>query len=106
VPLAEGSKTAAPKTAAPDRTLAEETALLERARQALAADPALALRLSQTHSERFPHGQLLPASRVVAIEALRRLGRDDEARTRARRFVETQPDGLYSERVRELIPTK
>jgi hypothetical protein len=88
------------------QTLAEEAALLDRARRALAADPALALRLSQTHAERFPHGQLLPASQVVAIDALRRLGRGDEARSQARRFLEAQPDSLYSDRVRKLIPAE
>ncbi len=88
------------------QTLAEEAALLERARRALAVDPALSVRLSQTHSERFPHGQLLSASEAVAIEALRRLGRKDEARLRARRFVRAHPDSLYSDRVRQLIPAE
>jgi hypothetical protein len=59
-----------------------EAALLLRARRALASDPAGALRLTDEHARRFPTGTLVPEREVLAIEALARLGRSDEARQR------------------------
>jgi hypothetical protein len=59
-----------------------EAALLLRARRALASDPAGALRLTEEHARLFPSGTLVPEREVLAIEALARLGRSDEARQR------------------------
>ena len=83
--------------------LSEEATLVERARRSVAGNPALALSLSRQHARRFPQGQLRSASRSVAIEALRRLGRADEARAHARVLLAEQPRGLYAERARRLL---
>ena len=83
--------------------LADETDLIERARASLRTDPARALELSREHARRFPQGQLRSAGQVVAIEALLRLGRRDEARASAEAFFAQAPDGLYAERIRRLL---
>ena len=79
---------------------------MERARRSVASDPALALKLSREHARRFPAGQLRSASRFVAIKALQRLGRDDEARMRARGLLAAQPRSLYAEQARHLLDTR
>ena len=62
--------------------LAEEVALLDRARAALSASPAEALALTAEHASRFPQGKMGMEREIVAIDALRRLGRADEARVK------------------------
>lgn len=83
--------------------LAEEVALLERARAALASSPADALALADTHAARFPAGKLGMEREMVAIDALRRLGRTGEARARAEAMLSRARGSLYEERVRKLL---
>ena len=54
-------------------TLAEESALVGRARKALGTDPASALATVEEHARRFPHGELAPERDYVRVSALRRL---------------------------------
>ena len=83
--------------------LAAESDLLERARSALRPTPLEALRLAREHAERFPHAQLAAERALIEIEALHRLGRDTEAQGLAQTLLARSADGLYVERVRQLL---
>jgi hypothetical protein len=59
-------------------------------------DPRSVLRLAAEHARRFPDGVLAPEREVLAIEALRALGRNDQAEERLRKFRATYPDSLHT----------
>ncbi len=80
-----------------------EIALLDAAQATLASDPATALSLANRHAARFPSGLLLQEREVIAIEALSRLGRDDEARRRAHRFDQDFPRSAHRPRIDALV---
>jgi hypothetical protein len=83
--------------------LAEEVALLDRARAALGGNPAEALALTDGHAARYPAGKLGMEREMVAIDALRRLGRTGEARARGEAMLARAQGGLYEDRVRKLL---
>jgi hypothetical protein len=84
----------APRPAA--RSAAElEVELLERARGALKSNPAHALSLTSEHKLRFPGGALAQEREVIAIEALKRLGRSDQASLRADEFAKNYPGSAH-----------
>ena len=72
-----------------------EASFLRRAKVALPTDPALALRLTDEHPTVYPRGVLLQEREVIAIEALIRLGRTDDARARAASFRSRYPSSVY-----------
>lgn len=72
-----------------------EAALLEQARRALATDPEKALALTRQHQQRYPNGVLRQEREVIAISALRRLGRAPEASQRATSFEQQFPDSAH-----------
>jgi len=80
---------------APPAVVESEASLLERARRALAANPARALALAGEHGRRFPGGALSQEREVIAIAALRRLGRGAEADARAARFERNYPHSAH-----------
>ena len=84
---------------APAPTLRSEPELLLAARAVLGSDPARALRLLGEHEARFARGELVPEREVLAIEALRHLGRGAAAAARLSRFRATYPGSLYLERL-------
>ncbi len=100
-PIAEDPPPLAPARA-PD-TLAEEAALIERARVALGASPAEALARTEEHAARFPAGKLSMERELVAIDALGRLGRRPEARSRAEHLLARARGGLYEARLQKLL---
>jgi hypothetical protein len=59
--------------------------------------------LTETHAVRFPAGKLGMEREMVAIDALRRLGRAGEARARAEAMLGRAQGSLYEERVRKLL---
>ncbi|XXX80252.1 hypothetical protein WMF30_15910 [Sorangium sp. So ce134] len=81
-----------------------ESALLQRAQGALGARPAEALALTDVHRARFPRGALSQEREVIAIGALKALGRGGEARARANRFVAEHPSSAYRRRIEVLVP--
>jgi hypothetical protein len=89
----------APPAPAPELPSAEpaprEVDLLFAARKEMRRDPSAALRFLEQHAERFPHGMLAPEREVLAIEALRKLGRGAEAERRLARFRIEYPDSLH-----------
>jgi hypothetical protein len=81
----------------------EEIDVLRRAQQALPAHPAEALAAAEEHRRRFPSGGLAQEREVIVVSALAALGRRDEARSRARRFVETYPGSAHRVGIEALV---
>jgi hypothetical protein len=87
---------ATPKPGAATRpALVPEDQLLERARRALSSDPNRALALTREHARSYPKGVLAEEREVIAIEALKRLGRGGEADTRRGTFEEQYPESAH-----------
>ena len=80
-----------------------EVKLLERAQDALRSRPAEALALCTDHVKRFPSGMLVQEREVIAIEALVKTGRKDEARARADRFKARFPGSSHTRRLETLL---
>jgi len=84
---------------APPLDVTQEHVLLERARRLMSSDPAGALVLVEEHARLAPEGMLAPEREVVAIEALRALGRHEEANERLAAFEVRWPGSPYRERL-------
>jgi hypothetical protein len=98
-----GASAAARASAAEESgsTLAQELALLQRARRALnRSDALLALGIVQSLDERFPDGVLMEERAATRILSLCQLDRKEEARERGHRFLLDHPRSVYAERVR------
>jgi hypothetical protein len=88
--------------ASPDRLLAEERAVIEMARSALARrEPALALTHLENHGARFPSGQLAEEREALWVSALVAAGRKPEAKARAAAFSLRFPQSLLGPSVAE-----
>jgi len=83
--------------------LAREAALLETARAAMASSPDTALAETERHATEFPDGQLSAERELLAIDALGRLRRHDEARARAQGIAARFPQGILTERVQRIL---
>lgn len=106
VPVERPAPAVAPRPAAPssDRLLAEERAIVEMGRTALArGESALALKHCQDHAKRFPGGQLAEEREVLWIRALVAAGRTADAKTRAASFQKRFPHSLLTGSVLESI---
>lgn len=79
-----------------------ESLLLQRARDALAKDPARALAIVERHRAVYPRGMLSQERELLALKALTALGRPADARTRAAAFVTAYPSSAYRDRVESL----
>jgi hypothetical protein len=90
-------------SARPASTLPEELELVERARRHLASSPETALQELAQHRARHPLGALAAERDVLELEALRRTGRVEDARIRAKDLLEREPNGLFAERVRAFL---
>ena len=82
-----------------------ELALLARARRALLTRPAHALEFTEAHARDFPAGTFGEEREVLAIEALLRLGLDDEAKQRALAFDQHFPDSAHRAHLARMIQT-
>ena len=80
-----------------------EAGILERARAMLDRDPGGALRETNRHAAEHTHGQLAAEREMIAVDALRRLGRTTEARRRAQRLIDRSPSSIYTERARAIL---
>lgn len=80
-------------------SLEAETLLLEEARSKLGREPEAALALALEHQTRYRRGQLLEQRRMIHLEALLRLGRDEEALALAK----TIGNSLYQARATALL---
>lgn len=90
-PLAVPPRLAAPEPAPPPDILPREATLLLSAREELQTNPSSALALLEQHMARFPNGMLAPEREVLAIRALRKLGRSAEAEQRLARLRAQYP---------------
>lgn len=102
LPSAAPSATAvAPRTSAkaPAESAGSELALVNRAQVALGSDPQRALSLTSEHARAYPNGEFVQEREVIAVEALSRLGRKEEARGRARSLVQRFPRTPYAARL-------
>jgi hypothetical protein len=86
-----------------DVDAAGELILLGRARRIMPADPARALALADEHRARYRVGILTEERELLAVEALLRLKRRDEAEQRGRAFARTFPNSVQAPRVRTLL---
>jgi len=68
-----------------------------------AGNPDAALALAREHERRCPAGALVQERERIAIEALLRLGRVDQARARARAFEARFPSSPHVGRIREAL---
>ena len=98
-----GASSVAPAPAAAASSLAVESTLLEQARREVRRAPAVALQITSEHAQRFPRGQLASERTLIQVDALHRLGRDDEARARAEGLLRGASGELYRERVKSLL---
>ena len=81
-------------------TLAQELALLQRARRALnRQDAQLALGIVQSLDERFPRGVLMEERAATRILSLCQLERTDEARARGQHFLAEHPRSVGGRRL-------
>ena len=104
VPTSEAAEPVSAPTAHPVETpSATEGALLLRARRELASNPATALELTIEDARRFPDGALTPEREVLAIEALKRLGRLPEARARLAAFHVRYPQSPHAARLDAML---
>jgi hypothetical protein len=87
----------------PVDSLAQETAMLERARGSLDHDPADALAELDAHAKRFPNGVLATERELLVVETLRRLGRIREARARGEALLGDAAGSIYEARIRSML---
>jgi hypothetical protein len=94
---------APPVASAPKPTLADEVALVDRARSALASgDFGGALRAVSEYESRFPRGAFTQEAEIVRIDALARSGQRAAATRAAKRFVAIYPSSAHAARMRAL----
>ncbi|AKU94792.1 hypothetical protein AKJ09_01456 [Labilithrix luteola] len=86
---------------APVREL--EFAIVQRAQAALTTDPTRALAIAEEHARTYPAGELVQEREVVAVEALARLGRSSEAKSRANALLRRFPRTPYVPRLERAI---
>ncbi len=87
----------------PIDSLAREAAMLEESRAMLDSNPNGALAELDRYAERFPEGRLTLESGLLALEALKRLGRIEEAHARGAALLEQARGSLYEARIRSLM---
>jgi hypothetical protein len=84
-------------------SLGREAELLHRARSLLDGNPSGALAVLEVHASEFPTGRLSLEREIIAVDALRRLNRVQEARAKAEALVGRAAGTLYERRVRALL---
>ncbi len=88
----------------PASTLAEEQALVDRARAALSRGRAAdAKAATDEHARRFPRGSLSEEREVLAIQALLGEGNREGAKARADRFRKAYPRSVFMPSVERLV---
>jgi len=80
-----------------------EFSLLRRAQQLLRTDPQRALDLCAAHSAQFSAAGMVQEREMIAIEALLRLRRIQEANARASTFVRLFPHSAHTSRLEQLL---
>jgi hypothetical protein len=104
-PRVMASSRAAPLRERQDESdhLAEEAALLDRARSEIRRDACRAVGLVNAHERTFPASRLAIEREVLRIDALSRCGRVAEAARRGRELLARSPGSLYEARIRDIL---
>jgi hypothetical protein len=89
------------KTSAAPADPADDFGLVDRAQKA--GSPARALELCNEHARKFPNGGFAQEREVIAIDALVKLGRRDDAEARAKRFAAKYPGSAQSRRIDAIL---
>jgi len=89
----------------PGDSLAREAAMLEDARAMLERNPSEALAVLNRHATTFPNASLSIERELIAVDALRRLGRVAEAQARGTALLGQARGSIYEDRVRALLRT-
>jgi hypothetical protein len=97
------TKPVAPGAEDSDDKYLQEAMLVARARKSLAYDAKATLELTEQIASEFPSGQLVEERRALAIRALAKLGRLDEAKERAADFLADHAKGPHAAAVRRAI---
>ncbi|HSO40592.1 MAG TPA: hypothetical protein VLT33_49030, partial [Labilithrix sp.] len=85
-------------------SLAAERALLDPARTALGrGDGASAMNAARKHEAAFRNGALTEEREAIAVQALVRLGRSEEARLRGERFLVRYPGSVLAPAVKAAL---
>jgi hypothetical protein len=101
LPLSSPAKDTKARAVASAQELPKEATLLLAARNALSQDPARALRITQEHVRLYPGGVLTQEREVIAIDALRRLGRMDLAEKRSSEFEKKYPGSVHRSKINQ-----
>ncbi len=99
-PTPELASAVKPATKPAPAAALSEAELLEQARSSLRSDPARALARANEHRSRFPGGALVQEREVIAIKALRQLGRTAEADSRADAFATAFPGSAFQRKLK------
>jgi hypothetical protein len=94
---------AAVEPASDDDALAREMAATAAAKRALATDPARALELVADANREFKASVYAEDREGIAVLALAKLGRNDQARARGEAYLAAHPKGSYADRIRSVI---
>lgn len=88
-----------------DTRLEREMQMLAVAQRMLNEDPERALRLAQQGEQEFPRTMFTAERKQIALLAMVKLGRVDEARKQAKPFLRAYPNAPWSARLREALAT-
>jgi hypothetical protein len=106
-PIPQGAREEAHRETPPQHRLAEQQALLDRARAALRrGDANQALDAARAHHERFPDTVFEEERRAVVIRALLLLGREHDAHLQLMRFESAFPKSLLLPSLKQSFETK
>ncbi len=95
---------AAPTEAAPtEANYLREAKLIAEARRAMKTEPKRALALLNEAKSEFPRGLLREERDALTILTLNALGRTDQARASAERFLDKHGEGPYADAVRQIL---
>jgi hypothetical protein len=106
LPAAPGVDAARPGGSATAREVGSpeaEMTLLRSAQDALGRAPSEALARCDEHARGYPRGALAEEREIIAVDALVRLGRRDDADARASRFRAAHPGSAYLRRLDTLL---
>lgn len=74
-----------------------------RARASLASSPTDALAAVDEHAKRFPRGALSSEREYIRIRALRKQGRNDEAKAFAKKYLAAFPSSPQAPAVKSFL---
>lgn len=80
-----------------------EASLVDRAKRSLSGSPSTALELTNEAKRDFPNGMLVEEREAIAVQALAKLGRTEQAKQRGERFLSRYGRGAHASAVRSAL---